>query len=463
MRSNPIFLRSLPVLLIVTLALLTALPGRAAAQDLLQPITPKAPKSSNQKALGPSSPITFFEKQPDFIIRKASALVNGQVITDLDVTMRLNLALVNARKKPNSEQLVFLRRQVRDALIVEKLQLQEAENYEAVVGDSAVNRQFAKLAQNNGRVTPKVFAKMLKELGSSEQTLKEQIKAQLSWERLVRGMSQHRNVAVSDSEVQSRIDRMMADKGKMQYRFAEIYRSSNPATDQEVLELMTRLREQMQDGRSFAVFARQFSESSTAAAGGDKGLQLLSQLPEVVHGLIPKMKIGDITPVLKSGAGYLILRLLEKKEVLGADPAMAKISLKRVTTPLPENPSSDQIRSLLKTVNTTVKQAQGGCGNAESIAKKLNGTADTIPTRPLREFSDALRPLLAQMAIGQSSPPFRESNAVSIVILCGREMPQEGDEPSFDLIYANIMEQRLGLFAQRYLRDIQRNAIIDYR
>ena len=77
---------------------------------------------------------------------------------------------------------------------------------------------------------------------------------------------------------------------------------------------------------------------------------------------------------------------------------------------------------------------------------------------------DALRQLVAKMRIGEATPPFGSaSEGVRVLVLCGRDDSAAPKPPTFDEVYSQMNDQRVGLAARRYLRDLRRDAIIDYR
>jgi peptidyl-prolyl cis-trans isomerase SurA len=52
---------------------------------------------------------------------------------------------------------------------------------------------------------------------------------------------------------------------------------------------------------------------------------------------------------------------------------------------------------------------------------------------------------------------------VRALVLCGRDDPKTADGPSFDQIFAQMEEERVNKRARRYLRDLRRDAVVDYR
>ncbi len=71
---------------------------------------------------------------------------------------------------------------------------------------------------------------------------------------------------------------------------------------------------------------------------------------------------------------------------------------------------------------------------------------------------------MLQLQIGQATPPFGSAESgVRALVLCGRDDPQSGQLPSSDQIQNQLQQQRVNLRAQQKLRDLRRDAVVEYR
>jgi peptidyl-prolyl cis-trans isomerase SurA len=166
----------------------------------------------------PDGQTLFGKNDPN--VRRATAQVNGEIITGTDIDHRLALIVAANNNKLPPEEVERFRAQILTNLIDETLQIQEAAANEIEVKDEEVNQYFERVAQQNfGRPASEV-EKYLTSIGSSVATLKRQIKGELSWSRLL-----SRNVRpsanVSDDEVNAIIERIQATKGTTEYRLGE--------------------------------------------------------------------------------------------------------------------------------------------------------------------------------------------------------------------------------------------------
>ncbi|MEX6722898.1 foldase protein PrsA [Parapedomonas caeni] len=404
--------------------------------------------------------ITVFGAPADPNVRKASAIVNGSVITDLDVDHRLALVITASGGRIPADEVARLRLQVLRNLIDERLQILEAKENDIEVGEADVEAAFARVAQNFGQPTEQ-FLRFLKTNGTSGETLKDQIRAEFAWNSLLRRRVEP-FVSIGDDEIQAVIDRLEAAKGQEEYRLSEIFLAATPETEAETRANAERIVTQVRAGASFVAYARQFSEASTAAVGGDMGYMMLGQLRRGLEDVVPAMRIGQVSDPIRVAGGFVIISVTDKRKVLGPDPLNAVLTVKQVAVPLAPGTSREQLMATVQKLTTAVA-AGGGCGRADAIAASVGGRVDAPDPQPLRSFPPGLHEQLERLQVGEATQPFGTQTDARIIILCGRDEGQESALPSYDDVYAQLNEQRISMMARRYLRDLRRDAIVDYR
>jgi peptidyl-prolyl cis-trans isomerase SurA len=407
-----------------------------------------------------SKAITLLGKE-DPNVRKATAVVNGFVITGTDIDQRLALMLdANKGAKISDEDKQRLRAQVLRNMIDETLEIQAAKTQDIEVKGDEVTQQYDRVAAQNGR-TPEDLSDYLTKIGSSEASLRRQIEGELAWRKLLQ-----RNVTpfinVSADEVNELMDRLKASKGTSEYRVGEIYLSATPATEEAVLENAKRIVDQLKQGANFAAYARQFSEASTAAVGGDLGWIRLPQLPTELANAVSQLQAGQLMGPVKVPGGYSIVYLIDKRQVLTADPRDAVLSLKQISITYPEGATKEQEQAKVADFVSRVKQIRG-CGDAEAAASAMGAEVVSNDQISARSLPTALQNILLKLQVGQATPPFRtEGNGVRVLMLCGRDDPKVDDTPNFDKLMNQLEDDRINKRAQRYLRDLRSDAIIEY-
>ncbi|MBC7520826.1 MAG: SurA N-terminal domain-containing protein [Sandarakinorhabdus sp.] len=448
-----LFNRSIFALLVTTAMLLV--PGTTSAQDAPPPGF-TAEDLPEMRVVGDIDPT----------LRKAQAIVNGEVITDTDIDQRVNLVIAANGGKIDDAERSRLRLQVLRNLIDEKLQIQEAASNDIKISDAEVDKSYERVAQNFKR-SPAAFEQFLRDAGSSPASIKGQIRGELAWNRVLRRKVEPL-VNVGDDEVQSIIAKLNASKGKDEFHVGEIFLSATPETQAQVLNDAARIVGQVRAGASFVAYARQFSEASTAGVGGDLGWVRAEQLADAVAPVVTTLTAGSgassISDPIAVPGGVAIMALLEKRQVLAADPTLAVLSLKQMSMPLPPNITEEAARVKVKLFQDAT-QNMGGCGRVEEIGKTLGAEVATNDAIRLKDLPPALQNIMKDLSIGQATPAFGSAKeGLRVLVLCGRDDSSiQAKAPNFDEIYAQMNEERVNMRARRYLRDLRRDAIVDYR
>lgn len=239
---------------VATACALLAAGAPAAAQT-------RAPNAPNSPAAGTQGPA-----------ERIAAVVNDEVISLSDVHARIRLALLNAGAQDSAETRQRLTPQVLRQLIDERLQLQEAKRLGVSVPSKEIDEAIGRIAEQNRMGRPQLEA-MLKAQNVPVSTLREQVRALLSWQRVMQRRIRQ-EVVIGDEEIDAVMQRIKANIGKPEYLVAEIFLAvDSPDQDEEVRRNAERLVEEVRRGGNFAALARQFSQSagniwSTLTASG---------------------------------------------------------------------------------------------------------------------------------------------------------------------------------------------------
>jgi len=433
---------------LVSLAALALLPASASAQTLDDPLGIPADIS----LLGEANPN----------VRTATAIVNGHVITGTDIDQRVALVVAASNNQLSEEELARLRMQVLRNLIDETLQIQAAQSQEIEVTQAEVTDRYNTLAvQNFGQETG-AMDEYLISIGSSPASLKRQIEGELAWSNLLR-----RNIApfvnVSEEEVNELLKRMEESRGTEEFRLAEIFLAATPENRNAVLENGQQIMQQLRQGGSFQGYARQFSQASTAATGGDLGWLRLAQLRSTqLEAIVNEMQPGQLVGPVEIPGGFWIVYLVDKRQVLMADPRDAVLSLKQISISFEPGISEELAAQQVQAFSTGVQNMRG-CGDADAVAGSLGASVVTNDQIRARSLPEQLQNIVLNLQVGQPTPPFGSiEEGVRVLMLCGRDDPEVVGGPSFDDMMNQLEDERVNKRAQRYLRDLRNDAYIDY-
>jgi peptidyl-prolyl cis-trans isomerase SurA len=429
----------------------------AAAGTALAQQAANEPSSTSALKL-PENPQLFGSAMPSVI--KASAIVNGEIITQTDIDQRLALlAIANGGQIP-ADELDRLRQQVLRNLIDETLQIQAAKQAEITIKPADIDRTLDRVASNTKQSVEQLTA-MLETNGSSIRTMRRQIEGEIAWQRLQSAKIES-GISVGDDEVKAVLDRLNASKGVEEYHVGEIFLSATPATESQILDNANKILEALHNGASFAGYARQYSEASTAAVGGDLGWVRPEQLPAALATTLREMTAGTVSSPIMVPGGVSILAVQDTRKILTADPRDAVLTLKQVSISFPKGTSrqaAEPIAAQFGAASRTI----GGCGGAEKLAADFHGEVVTSDQVKLRDLPVTLQQMMLPMQVGQTTQPFGSlDEGVRVLVICGRDEVDPG-QPSYDDVYNQINEERVNSRARRYLRDLRRDAVIEFR
>jgi peptidyl-prolyl cis-trans isomerase SurA len=391
---------------------------------------------------------------------KATAIVNGDVITQTDIEQRLQLlAIANGGQIPPEERQRVAEQVLRN-LIDETLEIQAAKDEKIEIKKSDVDKTVERVAQNT-KQTPEQLAAFLQKNGSDIKALRRQIEGEIAWQRL-----QHEKiesgVTVGDDEVKAVLDKLNASKGTQEYRVGEIFLSATPATETQTLDNANKILAQLRGGASFAGYARQYSEASTAAVGGDLGWVRPEQLPAPLASALRELPAGSISDPIPVPGGFSILAVQDTRKILTPDPRDAVLSLKQISIAFPKGTSRAAAEPIVARFAEAAKTI-GGCGGTDKVAAEFHGEVVTSDGVKMRDLPPALQRLMVPMQVGQATQPFGSlDEGVRVLVICGRD-EVDHSAPSYDDIYQQLNDERVNSRARRYLADLRRDAVIEFR
>jgi peptidyl-prolyl cis-trans isomerase SurA len=258
------------------------------------------------------------------------------------------------------------------------------------------------------------------------------------------------------------LKRLEASRGPAEYRIGEIYLSATPETRNAVAQNAEKIVNQIKGGGNFLAYARQFSEASTAAVGGELGWIRLEQLQNpTLEAAVQQLEPGQLAGPIEIPGGFDILVLIDKRQVGMADPRDAVLSLKQVSLDYPKGTTEADARQKTQAFADAIK-AIHGCGEVDNAARALGAQVVSNDQVPAKGLPEVLQQALLQLNVGQSIMVAASTTEVRALFLCGRDDPKTDAAPNRAELQSQLEEDRVGKRAQRYLRDLRRDAVIEY-
>ncbi len=386
----------------------------------------------------------------------AAAVVNDEIISGLDLSLRTRLAILSIGQQDSPELRQRLTPQILRVMIDERLQLQEAERLSIEVTGPEIDQAFATIAERN-QLTPQRFAQILVSNGVPPETIRQQIRAELAWRKVV-DRRMRNQVAISEEQIAAEEERLRAAEGEEQYRLAELFLAvDQPSEEEQVRDTAARLLQELQRGVQFQSLARQFSESMTAPVGGDTGFITLDELDPAVAQAAQGLQPGGVAGPVRGIAGYYIIGLIDRRQLQLGDLLW---DMRAVILPLAPGADESAVETRLEQA-AELRESVRACNNLE--------------TRVLDEVSDAQVNDLGKQRPGQLPPdmgravqnaeegvfsePFRRADSVVLAMVCVKEASGLDRQR----ITERLRSEQLELLSRRYMRDLRRAANVDIR
>src|SRR5579872_3108023 len=381
------------------------------------------------------------------------AIVNDDIISSYDVSQRIRLILATSGIQVTDQNRSQIEQEAVNELIDEHLEMQEIrrqekqQKFSIAADDSEVDQRIGDVAQQTFHMSPTQFNTALTNAGIGAETLRSQIRAQLSWERWISGRYGGSRLKISQSQISSVVAAREAAAAEPQYLLAEIFIDATQAGGmQQAQTAADQLITQLQQGAAFPAVAQRFSALPTAAVGGDAGWLTASEIPAEVRAAVDQLRPGELSKPIATQNGVYIVLLRDKH----AGATSQIVDLKQAAISLSADAPADAVDAAERKL-VALRGQLHGCQGLESIASKVDGVvAGDLGEADVKDLKAEFRDAAMRLSVGQVSDPIRTSAGLHLLALCGRR--QAGvDVPSADEIEAKLRDDRLALISKRQL------------
>lgn len=393
--------------------------------------------------------------------QRIAAVVNDEVISIYDLVNRTRLAVISSGLPDSPETRRRVQPQVLRALIDEKIQAQEAARQNITASEADIQTAISRIEENN-RMPPGGLEQAIANSGIEHSAVMGQIKATVLWQKLVNRRLRN-TLQVGDDEVDEQLSRLKAAQGTPEYLLAEIFLAvDSPDQDDEVRQAALGLTEQLRRGTPFRDMARQFSQSASAASGGDIGWVQSGMLEADIEAAIENTPPGQLTEPVRSVGGYYIYAVRQRRIIAAASPNDATVTLVQMLLPFESGGAPAELDPL-KELAETVRETVSGCADLKRLSEELKVPPPTDP-QPLRvgDLAPRIRDIVSPLKVGEASAPIQIDRGLLLLMVCQRE-DAPSNMPTREDITENLLRQRLDLLSRRYLRDLRRAAFVDVR
>ena len=390
-------------------------------------------------------------------IMRIAAVVNDDVISIYDLAARIKIVFASSNLRDAPELRRQIAPQVLRTLVDEYLQTQEAARLDIAVTERDVEFTIDQIEQKNG-MGEGGFDKFVRTHRLDRDALLTQIRAEIAWTKLIRRRL-NSAISVGEDEIDEALARLENSRGQPEYRVAEIFLSiESTAQEREIMKTAENLITQLRQGADFRGIARQFSQSATSAVGGDIGWVILGQLPVEIDTILPAMAPGDISDVVHTFDGVHIIKLIDRRTVLTANPLDSRLHLAQLIV---EDFGADS-EPVLEQIRLLHAQSENCPDMLRQTANFTSSQSGDLGELRLGDMPQELSQAVQDLQAMQLSAPLPFGRGFRILMVCSR-VEAEVELPTRESMRRDIGNRRLELQARRYLRDLRRTAFVDFR
>lgn len=390
---------------------------------------------------------------------RIAAIVNDDVISAKDVEDRINLFLTSLPPQTNKQEVKqHIRPQILRAIIDELLWLQAAKKHKIDIDQGDVESQLRELEKRQGIAENTVGAHFKKE-GLSLASLKQQIEANIARILLIQNYY-GASLKVPTKEIKDATKRAEESIGKPKYHLAEIFFAVDQLNMENKIKQDTfYIYEQLKKGANFMSVAQQFSQSPSAARGGDIGWVEPDDLDPAVAKTISNMGNNSMSAPIRSKRGYHILMLRDKK--IQQPKKELSVNYVQVYMPYPMDTPKHRIEKAYAKLND-VRGSLKDCNSAKMLEAKVPGVqTENYNNILIDELPFSEKTLLNTLQVNESSPVLKESNKVSFYVMCSKKTVT--NKVNTKEIAHELKIRKLEKLAQRVLRDLRKAAFVELR
>jgi len=449
-----------------SLALALACAGLAAGLAL--PAAAQGLRATPQIGARPAPARDAGPQSADFIV----AVVNSEPITNNEVRRRMvryeqQLAAQGSPMPPRPQ----LAREVLDRLITEKAQLQVAREAGIRVDDAVVDQAETSVARQNG-ISVEELCRRVAADGLSPQQFREDLRNQILLQR-VRDRELQSRVKVTELDIDQYLRDQQganADPALTEVNLAHILVAvPETATAGQVEQAQAKAEQLLQRARAgedFSKLARENSDAAGAAQnGGVIGTRTADRLPPLFVEAIRNVGEGGVTPVLRSAAGFHIVKVLEKRELgktgISVTQSHARHILLRPSAQMTEAQARQKLADFKRRI-------QAGQADFAALAKENSQDASarnggdlgwSSPGMFVPEFEDALNSLQP----GQIADPITSRFGVHLIQLLERRQSTLGQREQREVVRNLVREKKMDEAYVRWAQDVRGRAYVELR
>lgn len=415
---------------------------------------------------GPAAPASVPALQAaDFIV----AVVNSEPITNSEVRARRARVLQQlAQQRRPAPPMAELNQQVLERMIIERAQLQVAREYRIKIDDSALDQAERNVARQNSIDLPELRRRLSAD-GITYASFREDLRNQLLLARL-RDREVESRVRVSEVEVEQflREQREAVAAVPAELNIAQILvavpETATPEQQAALRQRANRLLARARAGEDFAQLVAQASDAMGAKAnGGALGLRTADRYPDLFVQAVARLPVGGISDLVQSGAGFHVLKLIERKESGGLTVIQSRSRhiLLRPGARMDETAARERLADFKRRIES--RQADFAALAREHSQDGSAASGGDLGWASPGMFVPEFEEVLESLAPGQIAPPFVSRFGVHLLQLLERREARLSPREERELARNELRQKKLEEAFAQWAEDIRSRAFVDLR
>jgi peptidyl-prolyl cis-trans isomerase SurA len=392
------------------------------------------------------------------------ALVNSEPVTNHEVQSRL------ARLQPPAGAQLSaqpeLLRQVMEQLILERVQLQAAAEQGLRIDAAALALAEENIARQNGLAVAQLHER-LQAMGQDVESFRANLRNEMLLQRL-REREVDNRIRVSEADIDTYLaehqgpDLAEINLAQLLVRVPE---GADDASIEKLRQRAEQLAQRARAGADFAALVREFSDANDKANGGELGLRSVERYPALFLDATRSLQPGQVAAVVRSGAGFHVLKLLEKRSAGLPEASFTQTRVRHILLRPGAQLSQDAAIARLKELRQRIA---AGSARFEELASQhsQDGSAaaggDLGWARPgmfVPEFEQAMN----QLAPGQLSEPLVSRFGVHLIQVQERRQTNLSPREQREWVRNLLREQKAEEAYASWARELRGRAYIEYR
>ncbi len=403
------------------------------------------------------------------ILDRIIAVVDEDVVMESQLKQRLSSIKAQLTESqrgqiPSDEE---LREQVIERLIVESVQIQMAERAGVRISDEELNESMTAIAAQNN-LTLQQFRQAVERDGIPYEEMRDQIRREVKISRVQQGVMRSR-INISEQEIK---DFLASELGEVitadEYRLAHILLPTpDDASETQIAGVMSEaenLIQQITNGADFQSLAIEKSTGQNALNGGDLGWRKVIQLPTMFADIAPEMEAGELRGPIKSGSGFHLIKLLEKRGAK-AEGQVAQTQVKHVLIQPSEIRTHQEALDLAESLRQEVADGR----DFDEIAKLFSddpGSAlsgGDLGWNRAGTFVPVFEQQMESSEIGQLSQVFESQHGFHFLEVTGRRIEDFSERFKQSQAENYLRNQKFDEELENWIRELREDAFVEIR